>query len=118
MPSLPASMARLAWPAAVAVAARTRRRNGCLNMRSAMSILVGAISRTGGDLPRALCLALAANISRRPAEPIEEFGGGCWFLAKADVGAYRSKGSIGQSMGSAFVMAGEALLCGERYRSC
>jgi len=83
-----------------------------------MSLLAGAISRTDKDLPPTVRLALAANLSRRPGESIETYGGGRWFLAKADVGAYRSKGSLAWAGASTFVMAGEPLLSGERYRSC
>ncbi|HEX6006225.1 MAG TPA: asparagine synthase-related protein [Burkholderiales bacterium] len=83
-----------------------------------MSIIAGAISRSGLDLPQELCRALAANLSRAPGESIETFGGRGWLLAQADVGAYRCKGSIGNGVGAALVVAGEPLLGGERYASC
>lgn len=82
-----------------------------------MSIVAGAISRTGTELPIWLRDALVSNLSRQKTDVPEVLSGPGWLLAKIDVGAFSCPGAFTDNAGNALMIAGEPLLSGSAYES-
>lgn len=77
-----------------------------------MTVIAGAVSRDGSRLPRWLRKSLVVNVSRDPADVPEVFEGDEWLLAKVDIGAFGSKGSLDAASHAALIVAGEPLISG------
>jgi len=76
-----------------------------------MTILAGAFSlQSNTRLPRALCSALLANLSRDPSDPVAIFRDYRCLLAKVDIGAYEAPAFRRDPKGSVAMLAGEPLL--------